>query len=70
MAMEAARMNPKSSFASRFRSFSAVMIACAVFGGCADEQDPKTWVKRLDDPVTRVQSIKRLGEFFNSAMEK
>ena len=36
--------------------------------GCADENDPKTWAKRLDDPAQRVPSIKRLDQFFNDAM--
>ena len=53
------------------RLLATVLFAAALpLAGCADENDPKTWVKRLDDPVTRVQAIKRLGEFFNSAMEK
>lgn len=44
----------------------AVATICMV--GCADENDPKTWVKRLDDPAQRTPAIKRLGEMFDSAM--
>jgi hypothetical protein len=35
---------------------------------CADENDPKTWVKRLDDPAQRAPAIKRLDQFFNDTM--
>ncbi|MGH7284953.1 MAG: hypothetical protein ACRELY_25785 [Polyangiaceae bacterium] len=35
---------------------------------CADENDPKTWVKRLDDPAQRAGAIKRLSQFFEDAM--
>jgi len=36
--------------------------------GCADENEPQTWVKRLDDPANRPQAIKRLGQFFEDSM--
>jgi hypothetical protein len=42
-----------------------VMLASA---GCADENDPATWVKRLDDPVQRPNAIKRLGQFYEDAL--
>ncbi|MDF2693837.1 MAG: hypothetical protein K0S65_2220 [Labilithrix sp.] len=45
-----------------------VVIASACIVGCADENDPKTWVKRLDDPAQRAPAIKRLDEMFNAAM--
>jgi hypothetical protein len=38
--------------------------------GCADENDPKTWVKRLDDPAQRAAAIKRLTQFFEDDMTK
>ncbi|MDB4944902.1 MAG: hypothetical protein JWP97_4436 [Labilithrix sp.] len=50
---------------------SALVMMSALSGlaaGCADENDPKTWAKRLDDPAQRVPSIKRLEGFFNDAM--
>ena len=45
-----------------------VIVASATIVGCADENDPKTWVKRLDDPAQRAPAIKRLDEMFNAAM--
>ena len=36
--------------------------------GCADENDPATWVKRLDDPAQRTNAIKRLGQFYEDAL--
>ncbi len=38
--------------------------------GCADENDPKTWVKRLDEPVQRAAAIKRLNQFFEDTVSK
>ncbi len=45
-----------------------VVALSATLVGCADENDPKTWVKRLDDPAQRAPAIKRLDEMFNAAM--
>lgn len=45
-----------------------VVLASTVLVACADENDPKTWVKRLDDPAQRSAAIKRLDEMFNGAM--
>jgi hypothetical protein len=47
---------------------SAVLLSSALTVGCADENDPKTWAKRLDDPAQRAPAIKRLDSFFNDAM--
>ncbi len=44
--------------------------ACMTLAGCADENDPKTWVKRLDDPAQRAPAIKRLNAFFDDTMTK
>jgi hypothetical protein len=38
--------------------------------GCNDENDPKTHVKKLDDPAQRANAVKRLGSFFEDAMTK
>lgn len=38
--------------------------------GCADESQPETWVKRLEDPVKRPSAIKRLVQFFEDAMTR
>src|SRR5688572_25284095 len=47
---------------------AAVVVTSTCIVGCADENDPKTWVKRLDDPAQRTPAIKRLDEMFNGAM--
>lgn len=47
---------------------AAVTLAATSLVACADENDPKTWVKRLDDPAQRTPAIKRLNEMFDSAM--
>ena len=50
----------------------AALLAAAALSqaSCADENDPKTWVKRLDDPAQRSNAIKRLGDFFEDTMSK
>ncbi|HVH42933.1 MAG TPA: hypothetical protein VM925_11340 [Labilithrix sp.] len=45
-----------------------VVVASTAIVACADENDPKTWVKRLDDTAQRAPAIKRLDEMFNAAM--
>lgn len=45
-----------------------VAVAATSVVGCADENDPKTWVKRLDDPAQRAPAIKRLDQMYNAAM--
>src|SRR5579862_8442898 len=42
----------------------------ASVSACADENDPATWVKRLDDPVQRAPAIKRLQQFYDDATTK
>ncbi len=51
-------------------SLGAVLAASVLLPACADENDPGTWVKRLDDPAQRPQAIKRLAQFFDDAMSK
>ena len=53
---------------TRLALLAPVLLTSAAVVGCADENDPKTWAKRLDDPAQRVPSIKRLDSFFNDAM--
>lgn len=45
-----------------------VALAATSLTACADENDPATWVKRLDDPAQRTPAIKRLGEFYGDAL--
>jgi hypothetical protein len=54
----------------RLLAFSLVLAAAPLATGCADENDPATWVKRLDDPAQRPQAIKRLGQFYEDALSK
>src|SRR5262245_59334479 len=50
----------------------ATLTASLAFGatGCKDENDPKTWTERLNDPAQRAPAIKRLGQFYEDAMTK
>jgi uncharacterized protein (DUF1778 family) len=47
-----------------------IVIVATTVTACADENNPKTWVKRLDDPARRAPSIKRLEQFFNDTMSR
>ena len=49
---------------------AAVASTSVFLAGCADEADPNTWVKRLDDPAQRAPAIKRLSAFFDDTMTK
>jgi uncharacterized protein (DUF1778 family) len=44
--------------------------AVVAMTACDDENDPKTWVKRLDDPAQRANAIKRLAQFYEDDMTK
>lgn len=48
----------------------AILGMGALVSACADENDPATWVKRLDDPVQRAAAIKRLQQFYDDATTK
>jgi hypothetical protein len=45
-------------------------LVASVLAGCADENAPKTWVKRLDDPAKRAAAVERLGRFWDVALTK
>jgi hypothetical protein len=56
---------------------SAALVSCmaplaagTLLSACADENDPQTWVKRLDDPAQRPAAIKRLSQFFDDSTTK
>jgi hypothetical protein len=49
---------------------AGVVVSGSALVACADENDPKTWVKRLDDPAQRAAAIKRLTQFFEDTMTK
>jgi hypothetical protein len=42
----------------------------SVLVACDDENDPKTWVKRLDDPAQKGKAIDRLKSFYEDGMTK
>ena len=46
-----------------------VLVGCALVA-CDDENDPKTWVKRLDDPAQKGKAIERLTAFYEDGMTK
>jgi hypothetical protein len=48
----------------------AVLAVSAAIVACDDENDPKTWVKRLDDQAQRGKAIDRLKHFFDDNMSK
>jgi hypothetical protein len=49
---------------------SAVTVTAGSVIGCADENDPETHVKRLDDPATLPGAVNRLVQFFEDAMTR
>ena len=49
---------------------AAPLVGGTLLEACSDENDPQTWVKRLDDPAQRPAAIKRLSQFFDDAMTK
>jgi hypothetical protein len=51
-------------------SVAAPLLLSAAVVACDDENDPKTWVKRLDDPAQRANAIKRLTQFYEDGMTK
>ena len=55
-----------------YMSATAVVLGASamVLVACDDENDPKTWVKRLDDPAQRANAIKRLTQFYEDDMTK
>jgi hypothetical protein len=56
----------------RLLSASATVATPLLLGvtlvACEDDSDPKTWVKRLDDPAQRAKAITRLGQFYEDRM--
>lgn len=56
-----------TSFAFTLVLAASVALSASTLTGCADENDPKTWVKRLDDPSQRAAAIERLNNFYQDA---
>jgi hypothetical protein len=63
-----------ASFAVALPSAPLVVGATALLASglvaCDDENEPSTWVKRLDDPAQRANAIKRLTQFYEDGMTK
>jgi len=49
-------------------SVVAVGASATLLTGCEDEQEPQTWVNRLEDPKRRDAAVKRLLQFYEDAM--
>jgi hypothetical protein len=70
------RLITLASSTAGIASSAGLMAPLAVLGSavtllaCDDENDPKTWVKRLDDPAQRANAIKRLTQFYEDGMTK
>src|SRR6516225_5248119 len=54
----------------RMLSVAAGLALATGLVGCDDENDPATWVKRLDDPAQRANAIKRLTQFYEDDMTR
>jgi hypothetical protein len=59
-----------SAAAAAAAPFAACIGIAGTLVACDDENDPKTWVKRLDDPAQRANAIKRLTQFYEDGMTK
>ncbi len=73
--MKTRKLGQALSFALRITlptlAVAGPLVAVSVgLTACDDENDPKTWVKRLDDPAQRSAAVKRLGEFYEDAMSR
>src|SRR5208337_4182022 len=51
-------------------TIAAPLLVGSAVVACDDENDPKTWVKRLDDPAQRGKAIERLTAFYEDGMTK
>ena len=51
-------------------AIAVTLVTSTTLVACDDENNPKTWVKRLDDPAQRRRRIKRLTQFFEDDMTK
>lgn len=51
-------------------TLTATAVCTTSIIACADENDPETHVKKLDDPATRSAAVKRIIQFFEDAMTR
>jgi hypothetical protein len=59
-----------SSLACAAAPLGLAALMSPLVTACADENDPKTWVAKLDDPSQRPAAVKRLSAFFEDTMNK
>ncbi|MGA7123702.1 MAG: hypothetical protein WBY94_26595 [Polyangiaceae bacterium] len=52
------------------RTVLPIALLLGTLAACDDDNDPKTWVKRLDDPAQRANASKRLTQFYEDDMTK
>jgi hypothetical protein len=52
------------------RTVLPMALLLGTLAACDDDNDPKTWVKRLDDPAQRANASKRLTQFYEDDMTK
>jgi len=50
--------------------FGVVVLSVGVWIGCANENEPRYWAKKVGEPAYREIAIKKLGELYNTALEK
>src|SRR5450432_1054956 len=68
MKMRAALSMSLSLLMNAGRTAAPVVVAAACLVACADENDPKTWVKRLDDPLQRSKAVANLKAMFETKL--
>jgi hypothetical protein len=59
-----------SAAASVAAPLAVVGLVAGSLVACDDENDPKTWVKRLDDPAQKGKAITRITQFYEDDMTK
>lgn len=53
-----------------FSTLAAALAAALALAACGDESQPEYWVKKLDDPSSRVDAVKRLMQFYEEGLTK
>jgi hypothetical protein len=66
----AAAASAAAPVAASVAGAAVLSLAGGAITACDDENDPKTWVKRLDDPAQRAKAVERLGQFYEDGMTK
>ncbi len=53
-----------------FLSLSFLLLTTILNIGCADENSPKYWAKKVREPAYREMAIKRMGDIYSEALKK